>query len=70
MRPAGVTGLMAVPAAGLAVVLLGGMLTPAAAGSAMPAADPPSLSMTSSVSPDPLVVGGTAAYTVTVQNTG
>jgi uncharacterized repeat protein (TIGR01451 family) len=49
---------------GVALALLGGMLTPAfAAGTAV-------LSMTSSVAPSPLTVGGTAVYTVTVQDTG
>jgi uncharacterized repeat protein (TIGR01451 family) len=52
---------------GMALALLGGMLAPAFAA---PAADPAALSMTSSVSPSPLVVGGTGVYTVTVQNTG
>jgi uncharacterized repeat protein (TIGR01451 family) len=46
--------------------LLGGILTPAFAAPA----DPPVLSMTSSVSPNPLVAGAPATYTVTVQNTG
>lgn len=61
-------------AAGLAVVLLGGMLASVLAGgaarAAAPPADPPALAMSSSVSPSPLVVGGTAVYTVTVRNTG
>ena len=51
---------------GLALALLGGLLTPAFAAPA----DPPVLSMTSSVSPTQLIVGAAATYTVTVQNTG
>jgi uncharacterized repeat protein (TIGR01451 family) len=56
-------GLFAALTAGLTLVLLGGLPAPALTAAA-------SLAMTASVSPSPLVVGETAVYTVTVQNTG
>lgn len=58
-------------AVGLVLGLVGAMLAPARASVPAPdAADPASLSMTASVSPSPLVIGGSAVYTVTVSNTG
>ena len=76
---AGAARFAAALAMGLALALLGATLTPVLAAArtrilvargAAPAADPTTLAMTSSVSPSPLVVGGTAVYTVTVRNTG
>lgn len=81
----GTARLAAALATGLALALACGTLSPALAGGSpghgahervllarnqSAAADPASLAMTSSVSPSPLVVGETAIYTVTVQNTG
>ena len=78
--------LIAALAAGLALALLGGLLATAPALAAgpgrsglgrtsptrtlAPAADPASLAMSATVSPSSLVIGETAVYTVTVQNTG